>query len=112
MSLLAIVLVLITSLLAAAGHFLFKLGATLISSSLSSWLLNWRLIAGLALHGVGFVLLVIALKDVNLSIVYPLLATSYIWVALLSVLFLSEPFSVIQWFGVSLIIGGISLIVR
>ncbi len=64
------------------------------------------------MHGVGFVLLVIALKHGNLSILYPILATSYIWVALLSVRFLDEPFSAAQWVGVLLIVGGISLIVR
>jgi uncharacterized membrane protein len=56
--------------------------------------------------------LVVALKQGYLSILYPVLATSYIWVALLSVRFLGEPFSTTQWIGTALIIGGISLIVR
>ena len=107
-----IALVLIAAVLAALGQLLFKWGAASISSDLWSWLLNWQLIGGLALHGVGFVLLVIALKHGNLSILYPILATSYIWVALLSVHFLGEPFSVVQWIGIALIVGGISLIVR
>lgn len=107
-----IALVLITAFLAAVGQLLFKWGAASISSDLWSWLINWPLIAGLALHGVGFVLLVIALKHGNLSILYPVLATSYIWVALLSVRFLSESFSMTQWTGIALVVGGISLIVR
>ena len=107
-----IVMVLVTAFLAAVGQLFFKWGAASISLSLRSWLLNWHLIGGLALHGVGFVLLVIALKHGNLSILYPILATSYIWVALLSVRFLDEPFSAAQWGGVLLIVGGISLIVR
>lgn len=107
-----IALVLITAFLAAVGQLLFKWGAASISSDLWSWLINWPLIAGLALHGVGFVLLVIALKHGNLSILYPVLATSYIWVALLSVRFLSESFSMTQWIGIALVVGGISLIVR
>lgn len=107
-----IVLALITALLAAVGQLLFKWGAASISSNLWSWLLNWQLMAGLVLHGVGFVLLVVALKHGNLSILYPFLATSYIWVALLSVRFLGEPLSMVQWVGVALIIGAITLIVR
>ncbi len=107
-----ILMVLITAFLAALGQLLFKWGAVSISFNLWSWLLNWQLITGLALHGMGFVLLVIALKHGNLSVLYPILATSYIWVALLSVRFLGEPFSMIQWTGVALILGGISLIVR
>ncbi|MEE9138122.1 MAG: EamA family transporter [candidate division NC10 bacterium] len=107
-----IVLVLITALLAAVGQLFFKWGAGSVSSNLWDWVLNWSLIVGLALHGVGFVLLVVALKHGNLSILYPVLATSYVWVALLSVRFLGEPFSTTQWIGTALIIGGISLIVR
>ncbi len=107
-----IALVLITAFLAAVGQLLFKWGAASISSDFWSWLLNWPLIAGLALHGVGFVLLVIALKHGNLSVLYPVLATSYIWVALLSVRFLAEPFSMTQWIGVAMVVTGISLIVR
>ncbi len=108
----AVLLVLVISLLAAVGQFLIKLGAASVSLSLWSWLLNWQLVAGLLVHGVGFVLLVVALKHGNLSVLYPVLATSYIWVTLLSVRFLSEPFFAVQWVGVVLIIGGIGLILR
>jgi len=107
-----IFLVLITAFLAAVGQLLFKWGAASISVSLLSWVLNWQLIGGLALHGVGFVLLVVALKYGNLSVLYPLLATSYLWVALLSVRFLGEPFLMPQWLGVALIVAGVGLIVR
>lgn len=107
-----IVLVLIAAFLAAVGQLYFKWGAGSVSVSLWSWLVNWQLIVGLALHGVGFILLVTALKHGNLSILYPVLATSYIWVALLSVRLLGEPFSMSQWVGVAFILGGIGLIVR
>ncbi len=107
-----IILVLITAFLAAVGQLLFKLGAVLVSSDIWSWILNWRLIIGLVLYGMGFILVVVALKRGNLSIVYPLLATSYIWVAILSIRFLGESFAVTQWIGIALIIGGIGLIVR
>lgn len=108
----SILLALLTAFLAAVGQLLFKWGAASVSPSIWSWLLNVPLMAGLALHGLGFVLLVTSLKHGNLSILYPVLATSYVWVALLAARFLGEPFSVIQWSGVALIVGGISLIVR
>lgn len=106
-----ILLVLITAVLAAVGQLHFKWGAASVSSDPWSWLFNVNLIAGLALYGVGFILLVIALKHGNLSILYPVLATSYIWVALISVRFFGESFSGIQWLGVILIVAGIGLIV-
>lgn len=108
----ASLLVLMVSFLAAVGQLFFKLGAASVSSNLWSWFVNWRLIAGLFCDGLGFILLVIALKHGSLSILYPILAISYIWVALLSVRFLGEPFSAAQWIGIGLIVGGIGLIVR
>lgn len=107
-----ILLVLVTSFLAAVGQILFKAGAAIVTANPWTWLLNGKLIMGLALHGIGFVFLVLALKHGNLSILYPVLATSYIWVALLSVRFLGEPFTAAQWAGVALILVGIALIVR
>jgi drug/metabolite transporter (DMT)-like permease len=107
-----IIAILVTALLAAVGQLLFKMGAGSVTFNPMSWILNWHLIAGLALHGMGFVLMVFALKYGNLSVLYPVLATSYIWVGWLSVRFLGEPFSGLQWGGVVLIVLGIGLIVR
>jgi drug/metabolite transporter (DMT)-like permease len=102
----------LTALMAAVGQLLFKQGASAVSVDLVTWLLNVPLLVGLALHALGFVLLVIALKHGQLSVLYPVLATSYIWVALMSVWFLAEPFSPTKWAGVGLIMAGIALIVR
>lgn len=107
-----IMLVLVTAVLAAVGQLLFKRGAATVSLDPFSWIANWPLLLGLALHGIGFVLLVLALKHGNLSILYPVLATSYIWVAVLAVRYLGEPFSTPQWLGVGFIVVGIGLIVR
>lgn len=107
-----VVLTAATAFLAAVGQLLFKDGAGVVSARPLSWLLNPSLLAGLALHGVGFVLLVIALKHGRLSVLYPVLATSYIWVALLSARFLAEPFPALKWAGVGLIVAGIAVIVR
>lgn len=105
-------LVLATAFLAAVGQLLFKKGAASVSLDPWSWILNIQLIVGLALHGLGFVLMVFALKHGNLSILYPFLATSYIWVAFLSVRYLGEPFAGVQWVGLVLLVAGIGLIVR
>ncbi len=107
-----IVSVLIAAFLAAIGQLFLKLGAASVSANPWSWLLNWELIVGLFWHGLSFVLLVIGLKHGSLSILYPFLATSYIWVVLLSIRFLNEPFSWIQSVGLVLIVGGIGIIVK
>jgi len=107
----AVALVAFCALMAAAAQLLFKLGSKGIGVSLLSWL-NWKLILGMTLYAIASILLIIALKYQNLSILYPVVATSYIWVTILSTWFLHETFPAIKWLGIALIITGILIIVR
>lgn len=105
----AIGLVVFCAFLASLGQLLFKLGSESISTNLLSWAMNLRIIGGMVIYFVGAILFIVALKHGNLSILYPLIATSYIWVVIFSTRFLGEPFSFTQWIGIALIIGGVSL---
>jgi len=107
-----ICLVLFCALLGALGQLFFKLGSASVSANISSWLANWKVLLGMALYGISAVLFIVALKHGNLSVLYPLIATSYIWVALIATKFLGEPSSPLKWLGIALIIGGVSLIAR
>lgn len=80
--------------------------------NLLSWASNYKILGGGVLYGIAAVLFIIALKHGNLSVLYPIIATSYIWVAVLSWLVLHEPFSWAQGVGLVFILTGISLIVR
>lgn len=108
----AVGLVLIAALLGALGQLFFKTGAVQLDRAWTSWLLNWRLLVGLALYGLATILFVYVLKSTPLSIAYPIIATSYIWVALLAWAFLGEPFLAYKWLGVFLIVAGIVVITR
>ena len=108
-SALMVILVIISSLLGATGMLFFKLGSKKISFKIMDWLTNWRVILGLFLYATATITLVSALKIGDLSIVYPMYAFSYLWVALLSQTLLKEKISLLNWVGVFLIIGGIAL---
>jgi len=102
-------LVVIASILGATGMFFFKLGSKKVSFNIMDWVTNWRVILGLLLYASATVSLVTALKLGELSIVYPMYALSYFWVAVLSQTLLKEKVSLLNWVGVFLIIGGIAL---
>ncbi len=78
----------------------------------------WRLLgspgflAGVALYIVNFFLWITVLSKVDLSVAFPTGSTSYIIVALLSIVFLGEHISVYRWSGIILIIIGIWFISR
>ena len=105
-------LVAFCALLGAVGQVLFKLGSASITSNIMSWLMNTKLIIGLAAYALATILFIYALKQGNLSILYPVIATSYIWVAIFSVWLLGESFNLFKWFGILLIILGVILIIK
>ncbi len=106
----AIMMVVFVTLLTSSAQILYKLGADELSLNLYSILTNYFLLAGLLLYGFGAVILIIALKAGEVSVLYPIIATSYIWVALLAWLLFGESLTVFKIFGISFIFLGVSCI--
>jgi multidrug transporter EmrE-like cation transporter len=71
---------------------------------------NWGIVAGIAVYGLSSILFIPALRGGDLSVLYPLVASSYIWVSIWSALFLKERISAFKIVGIVLIIAGISCI--
>jgi drug/metabolite transporter (DMT)-like permease len=103
----AIALVVFTTLLTSSAQLMYKEGMN--NFSFSNILTNYWLFAGAATYVIGAVILLIALKGGELSVLYPIIATSYIWVCLLSVRF-GEVMNPFKWVGVVAIVLGVSLI--
>src|ERR1700704_3340182 len=90
----SIALVFLCTFISAWAQILFKIGAhdlpalgpTAILANPMIALRNVPLLAGLSLYGVFMAIFVFALKDMELSILYPVISFSYVWVALLSYL--------------------------
>ena len=107
-----IVTVLICALLGAMGQIFFKMSSANFSFNPIEMITNWKFIFGAFLYATSAILFVWTLKYGNLSILYPVIATSYIWVTLLSVVLLGESFNSIKWIGIAMIISGIYIIVK
>ncbi len=108
----AIALVLLCTFLTAAGQIFLKIGSGNLSFNILNLLGNFPLITGFVLYALGAVILVIALKHGELSVLYPIIAMSFVWVSFLSIIFLNEIMNTWKWAGVITIIIGISLIGR
>ena len=74
--------------------------------------LNPALLAGFSMYGVSMVLLVLALRHGELSLLYPMFAMTYVWVTILSVLVFHESMNVFKLAGIAIIIGGIAVLGR
>ncbi|MBO9478153.1 EamA family transporter [Shimia sp. R11_0] len=101
--------------LSAVAQTLFKLGVSQISFApqMSFWgkaaslVFSPYVLAGLSLYALGTVFWLFALKALDLSVAYPFVALSFIFVAVLSFAFLGEPLSVTRLIGTALIVSGL-----
>lgn len=103
-------LVAFCSILGAMGQLFFKLGSEKLSMDLMVLMGNWKLFLGLLCYGIATVLFVISLKYGRLSVLYPIIALSYVWVALISKFYLHEVFPTIKWTGIAFILLGVIII--
>lgn len=107
----SVLLVLCCTLFGAAAQILIKYGASsLPHPGLSAMLTNPHLVVGYSLYGFSTVLLVLALKDGELSILYPVIALTYVWVTVLSVAFFREAMDLAKVAGISSIVLGVAIL--
>lgn len=107
----AIVVVLFAAVLGAFGQLCIKLGSDTISFKIRELLRNRYLIFGVVLYAIATVMAILALKEGELSVLYPLVATSYIWATLLAKKVLKEDINIYKWSGVVMIMVGVIFIV-
>lgn len=94
----------------ASAQIFYKIAAGKLTLDIMSLITNWQLFLGLFLYGVAAVMLVIALKYGELSVLYPIISLSFVWVNLLSMKFLAESLTSIKWIGIIFVVIGVSMI--
>jgi drug/metabolite transporter (DMT)-like permease len=98
------------TLIGATAQMLMKTGMTRPDPSLWSYVTNLPLFIGYCLYGLGAVLFTIALRDGELSVLYPVISLTYVWVAILSVPILHENFNFYTWKGAAKSIGILTIV--
>jgi multidrug transporter EmrE-like cation transporter len=114
---LSIALVFVCTLLGAAAQILMKSGTQRAEASGPIGLIiaifsNWHLFSGYALYGLSTVVLIVALKYGQLSILYPVIALTYVWVTILSVLLYNETINPFKLLGLTTVILGVIILGR
>ncbi len=115
----ALLLVFFCTLIGAVSQILIKTGATILAHQIAhpglinaavGMFTNPYLFAGYALYGVSAVLMVMALRDGQLSMLYPVIALTYVWVTVLSFFIFHESLGAYKLAGIALIVGGVALL--
>lgn len=108
----AAAMVLLAAAVGSFGSLYFKMGAGKLRLDLKSLLTNLDLMKGVVVYGLSTVFYVIGIKGGELTVLFPLVSTGYVWVCFLSVKYLGERMNRIKWAGIALIMLGVSLIGR
>jgi drug/metabolite transporter (DMT)-like permease len=106
----AIIIALACAFIASFAQLLFKKGSGEMTLKLWNVLKSKNLMLGLIIYIIITLFGLIAYHYGDLSVIYPLIATSFIWVALLSKKYLNEKMNLLKWLGIAAIIVGVALI--
>ena len=96
----------------AAQYFIKTSGMQLAALTPQALITNLPLWTGLSLYGLSTILLILALRDGELSLLYPVISLTYVWVTLLSVLVFHEHLNVYKLAGIAVICSGVALLGR
>lgn len=106
----SVILVFFCTVLGAAAQVFMKIGGTQFHGLNIGLLHNWQLLAGYALYGTNTLMLMIALRDGELSKLYPIIALTFVWVNVLSVLYFGEQINRWKVCGILAIMAGVSVL--
>jgi multidrug transporter EmrE-like cation transporter len=103
----SMLLVVVASFLGSFGAVFLKGGANNLSRSFQGLVYNWRLAIGILFYLTSSVFFVMAQKQGQLSILYPLVSLGYVWTLLWARLFFHEHLTRSKFAGLGLILAGI-----
>ena len=101
-----IFIVILSTVIGALGAIALKKASSSLSFNLKS-IFNGYFLAGMSFYTISTIIYLSALKFGELSILFPVVSTTYIWVCLLSQKSLGEKMNTFKWLGVSIIILGV-----
>ncbi len=109
----SVLLVFFCTLIGAAAQIFFKLGANGLTKTTPIQIFtNPSLLLGYCLYGVSTMLLVLALRKGQLSLLYPIISLTYVWVTLLSMMIFKETLNPYKAVGLAIVVAGVAVLGR
>ena len=119
--LLSFLIIIVVAATAASAHILLKIGMNEIGEInaenikspgrlIGQFLTTPAILAAIPIYAISNVGWVVVLSRLNLSVAYPFLASLYIFIPILSMLFLSESLSTQHWTGIVVIGIGVGIV--
>ena len=107
----AIVLIIATTIFVTIAQYFFKIAAELTYVFTYPEILSlWPLLAGFVSYGIGAVLMIAGFKGGEVTVLYPIVATSYVWVVLMAAFVFGESLTALKIIGSLVLVLGISFV--
>ena len=107
----SILLVFCCTLLGAAAQVLFKTASRSLDRPTPVQLVtNLPLLGAYVLYALNTGMLTMALRKGQLSVLYPIISLTYVWVAILSVLIFNERITVLEGAGLATVVAGVAVL--
>jgi drug/metabolite transporter (DMT)-like permease len=87
-------------------------GSVSLQAAIMGIFTNPAIFSGYCLYGIFTVLFVYALRHGELSILYPLISLSYVWVAITAVVAFHEAMNPLKLIGIAIIMAGVTVLGR
>jgi multidrug transporter EmrE-like cation transporter len=101
------------TILGAVAQVLIKYGASSLTHGNPLLMLtNAPLMLGYCFYGLSTVLLIFALRDGQLSLLYPVISLTYVWVTIVSATVFKENMNLLKILGVLVIVIGVGVLGR
>ncbi len=100
------------TVLGAIAQILIKTGMGHFKPELWALVTNVPLVTGYFLYGVNTLMMVLALKNGEMSRLYPIIALTYVWTTLLSYTLLGEHPNLYKNIGIAIIVIGVAVMGR
>jgi undecaprenyl phosphate-alpha-L-ara4N flippase subunit ArnE len=107
---LGVLIILFCTIFTSVGQLFFKYSSETFTLNIFEMLTNYNLLLGFLFYGVGAALLIVGLKFGDLSRLYPIVSLNFVWVTIISVIFLGEKLNSFKINAVILVIFGVVLI--
>jgi len=104
-------LVLVSTLVTSGGQIFLKMGTARLNWNLIEQLANLPLLLGWGLYIIGAVMLIVALKYGDLSLLYPIYSLNFVWVSIMApYFFTSDSMNTVKWLGVAIVVLGVTCV--
>ena len=106
----AMLVMILCTFFTTIGQIFSKHGVNIIEPNNIYTFFNIFIFTGLGIYAFSSLLVIYSFKHGELSILYPILATGYVWVSIMSVYIFNEVMAPLKWAGIFVIILGVSFL--